>query len=130
MRDAVTAGECQFQTAAQTGAVYRGDPGDVALLDPGENIRQVRIQRRTIEFARIGPGGKGAALAGQDHPVQPLGLGPVHSLQQTLPHRPADGIDRRVIQFHQPRGSVNPFRQHVDPLFGAAPDPTDTPYRT
>ena len=56
-----------LEAAAKRGSVNGRDPGLFGILDPGDHVRQMRLERGKVEFAHIRPGNKGPAGAGKHH---------------------------------------------------------------
>ena len=89
-REAVVAGEREFEAAAERLPVDGGHDGFRRRLDAGEEVGEDRVGRGTAEFGEIGARGEGAAGGADDDGVdRGVGGGAV----ETLGKARADGME-------------------------------------
>ncbi len=99
--DAVMGRERHFETAAERGAMHRRDHQQRRGLDPVADLGQARLLRRLAEFADVGAGEIGGAVAIDHDRPGALVLGPHHAVDQPLPDREAERVDRRVLRLEK-----------------------------
>ncbi len=97
--DAPMAAQGELQPAAQRGAVDGGDGGLGAALERGGERPGHRLDARLVQFGYVGAGDEGAPGAGEhDRLDGGVGQSRVETLLQRRAHRPAQGVNRRVVK--------------------------------
>ena len=111
--DPVTAGKRDLIAATECRAIDRSDGGQ--FCQRVQHVGQLRIQRRAVEFLRIGPGDEAAPGPGHDHPLDPASLQRLARFgtggQKAGPHRLRDHVHRRVVH-GQDQGIAAIFAAH------------------
>jgi hypothetical protein len=99
--DSVVGGESDFEAAAEGGAVNRGDHRLGAIFDNVDDLRKHRLGEGLgrAEFADIGSGEEGLALADDDHRLHALvRIGLLNGVDQTFAHGVAERVHRRIVR--------------------------------
>ncbi len=103
-RDAIVAGEREFESAAECGAVDRGDDRFRALFDvsAGRPLRLFIGTGRLAEVADVGAGDERATLPGDDDRFdRVVAQRRFEVFRQVEPDAAAKGIDRRIVDGQQ-----------------------------
>ena len=96
--DAIVRAERDLEPAAQRGAVQRRDHDQRRGFDSGADVGQEGFGRRLAEFADVGAGKERPSLAIDQHRLGAVLFGAFDPLDQPLPHRKAQRVDRRVVR--------------------------------
>ena len=106
-RHAVMAAQRGFQSAAERGAVYRGDDGFLQVFDDLHRAQKARRLERLAELGDVRAGNEGPPRADEDGGARVVAARRGETVEQPLPDVLAQGVHGRVVEGDDPDVAVS-----------------------